>query len=586
MSSIMTMLIPAATDARETRELSAIRPAEPTKRLGDCKRKDLKNVAQHPFSSTLRAAARAQGSRKVEPKTESVESRPAQESRRRSAEEHRELPVRSDNDCPFPDEKFLDNERGSAQPAVISSGSHDEHAGSEPTSTLLTLVEPSEGLVSLVSQDRSERLPALEFDGTNPELLAWVRGDGSKTVGMSLLESEATQHDHETMEVSDSIAFPGRSTTASSSVAATLLEMGEHKGAAQKHDKNGTSSLSLRSSVLLGEVSLGGPSAGSHQERQPVKANGIAWPLVNQASLSSPAEKQEPTIPHDHAVTEVSPDAGRAGAPSGGLEKVAEASAQARRSAFFLDPNMVLSAVSSPSTAPAMVPRGEESKTDLSILFSNLRAPFQGESQVGPQESIKQAEETMQVELQNQGGSAISPASGQEQVMRLIQRPEAVPVTGMLPQSTPAEGRHLDDGVPTLRAATVGFAQETAGAVLPRAVAFEVSGPELGHVNVRVAVRNELVHAHMVSDRPEVAAYLATGHDRLQSALQASGLEMGHFRVDVDHHGANRSFHQHASPEQRGAWQSEQRKPESLRDQTDWSSRSDRLDIGLLNVVA
>ncbi|MCA1959034.1 MAG: flagellar hook-length control protein FliK [Nitrospira sp.] len=92
------------------------------------------------------------------------------------------------------------------------------------------------------------------------------------------------------------------------------------------------------------------------------------------------------------------------------------------------------------------------------------------------------------------------------------------------------------------------------GSVLSRSVAFEVSRPDLGHVNVRVAVRNDLVHAHLFSDRPDVAQYLAAGHDRLQSALQANGLEMGQFRVDVDRHGAGRSFHHGPSYDQDRTW--------------------------------
>lgn len=582
MLSIMTMLMPAAADARETRELSASRSAESTKDLGDGKRKDLKTVARHAFPSTLRAAERAQDSPKVDPKTESLESRLAPPSRWRPADEHRELPVRSADDRPFSDDGLSDEEKGGGQLAMTSSGGRDENTGSGPASIILTMADQSGGLMC---QDRSECLPAFQFDGTNPELLTWLRGEDWKAGGMSSLESESTPDGCRMMAPSDSIGLSGLLTPASSPLAATLLEPTAHGGAARKQDEKGAGFLPTRPSALPGEVGLGGPSAGSNQERYPVTADNIAWPLVDQpgAPFRIGQHTQESTLSHNHVAIDMSGDPWRSAVSYGGLDKVAEAPAPARRSAFFLGPTMSLHAVSSPSA----VPGGEEPSVDPSILFSNLVTPSEEESQVAQQELTEQDEETSRAELRNQRSPGISPASGQEQVMRLIQRPEMGPVTGMSPQPTPAEGGHRGDGAPTWRAATVGFAQETTGTVLPRAVAFEVSGPELGHVNVRVAVKNEMVHAHMVSDRPEVAAYLVTGHDRLQSALQASGLEMGYFRVDVDRHGANRSFHHHTSPEQGGAWQSAQRTPESLRDQADWSiSRPDRLDTGLLHVVA
>jgi len=81
-------------------------------------------------------------------------------------------------------------------------------------------------------------------------------------------------------------------------------------------------------------------------------------------------------------------------------------------------------------------------------------------------------------------------------------------------------------------------AAEARTPILARSVVFEVTQPDLGRVNVRVAMTNDLVHTHLSSDRPDVGQYLVNGQDRLQAALQASGLDMGQFRVHVDRQGA------------------------------------------------
>lgn len=88
-----------------------------------------------------------------------------------------------------------------------------------------------------------------------------------------------------------------------------------------------------------------------------------------------------------------------------------------------------------------------------------------------------------------------------------------------------------------------------------RAVLFQVAEPDLGHINIRVAMTKDIVHAYLSSDRPDVGQFLVNGHDRLQSALQANGLEMGQFRVDIDRQYAGRSFQQGQSQEHNRMWQ-------------------------------
>ena len=79
----------------------------------------------------------------------------------------------------------------------------------------------------------------------------------------------------------------------------------------------------------------------------------------------------------------------------------------------------------------------------------------------------------------------------------------------------------------------------------------EVSQAELGRVNIRVAVNQDIVHTHFSSDRGDMGQYLANGQDKLQAALQTSGLDLGQFRVDIDRQSAGRSFQQQPSHDQR-----------------------------------
>jgi hypothetical protein len=89
---------------------------------------------------------------------------------------------------------------------------------------------------------------------------------------------------------------------------------------------------------------------------------------------------------------------------------------------------------------------------------------------------------------------------------------------------------------------------------LPRSVVFEVAQPDLGRVNIRVAIINEMVHTHLSSDRPEVGQFLINGQDRLQASLEANGMEMGQFRVDIDRQSAGRFFQQGHPQEQGNLW--------------------------------
>ncbi len=126
---------------------------------------------------------------------------------------------------------------------------------------------------------------------------------------------------------------------------------------------------------------------------------------------------------------------------------------------------------------------------------------------------------------------------------------------------------------------------QSAGNPAMRSVVVNVNQPDLGHVNIRVAMTNDLVHTHFSSDRLEVGQFFINGQDRLQAALQASGLDMGQFRVDIDRQSGGRSFQQSSSQEHGQPWNqgSHGMGRESTSDQQDQTRGALH---GLLNVVA
>jgi hypothetical protein len=126
---------------------------------------------------------------------------------------------------------------------------------------------------------------------------------------------------------------------------------------------------------------------------------------------------------------------------------------------------------------------------------------------------------------------------------------------------------------------------QSAGNPAMRSVVVNVNQPDLGHVHIRIAMTNDLVHTHFSSDRLEVGQFFINSQDRLQAALQASGLDMGQFRVDIDRQSGGRSFQQSSSQEHGQSWNqgSHGMGRESHSDQQD-HTRGVR--HGLLNVVA
>jgi flagellar hook-length control protein FliK len=120
---------------------------------------------------------------------------------------------------------------------------------------------------------------------------------------------------------------------------------------------------------------------------------------------------------------------------------------------------------------------------------------------------------------------------------------------------------------------------------MTRSVVFEVAQPDLGRINIRVAMTNEMVHTYMSSDRSEVGQFLINGQDRLQTALHANGLEMGQFRVDIDRQSAGRSFQQGHPQDQGHPWYQNPGQAQSDRATESHEARLAR-PYSMLNLVA
>lgn len=156
------------------------------------------------------------------------------------------------------------------------------------------------------------------------------------------------------------------------------------------------------------------------------------------------------------------------------------------------------------------------------------------------------------------------------------------PRHGMSTNGTPAATSFGPHVTPGLHAED---ATQSAGVSVMRSVVVNVAQPDLGQVNIRVAMTNDVVHTHFSSDRLEVGQFIVNGQDRLQAALQASGLDMGQFRVDIDRQGAGRSFQQGSSQEQGQPWNqgSPEMKQDTQQEKQDGTRRSSH---GLLSLVA
>lgn len=214
-----------------------------------------------------------------------------------------------------------------------------------------------------------------------------------------------------------------------------------------------------------------------------------------------------------------------------------------------------------------ITPHGQSLVVDQKELFSQSGHEHDSRQQGDPEPKLFQR---MAVDLPSMNGRTTEQYAAVAQ-SQTISVPTAPAPTVNVPPAQPVS--HMPDLTPTPTPS------------LLRSVVLEVAQPELGYVNIRVAMMNESVHAHFSTDRVEVGQFLINGQDKLQTSLQANGLDMGQFRVDIDRQSGGRSFQQGLFHEQeRSGHQGSQG---DTREQAHgWSDERYRPLQGRLNVVA
>jgi Flagellar hook-length control protein FliK len=214
----------------------------------------------------------------------------------------------------------------------------------------------------------------------------------------------------------------------------------------------------------------------------------------------------------------------------------------------------------------SVFPNGQQPSVDTAAQFSQLWSDEHIRQQDYADTKLPQG---ATVDLQAVNGRGVEPFTvGAYAQNSAVPAPPTLSLAAQTPPSTRAD----DSAQPPL-------------ASLMRSVVLDVAQPDLGHLNVRVSMTNDLVHTHLLSDRPEVGQFLVNGQDRLQAALQASGFDMGQFRVDIDRQSAGRSFQHGQSQEQGQGWN--QHSPGMGQEQHADRQGGTRASLhGLLNVVA
>jgi flagellar hook-length control protein FliK len=213
-------------------------------------------------------------------------------------------------------------------------------------------------------------------------------------------------------------------------------------------------------------------------------------------------------------------------------------------------------------------PHGQQPGAESGELFNELWADHNGPQ---PDHAVTKLPQAAVLDLQVSNGQPAGP------IVAGVHN-QSLPVSTITPP-TASFASQPQPSVPAHDTA------EKSVHVMARSVVLDLSRPDLGHVNIRVAMTNDVVQTHLSADRPEVGQFLINGQDRLQAAFQANGLDMGQFRVDIDRQSAGRSFQQGQFQEQGQAWSQgshgvEHEQGHGMRDEPRGSLH------GLLNLVA
>lgn len=74
-----------------------------------------------------------------------------------------------------------------------------------------------------------------------------------------------------------------------------------------------------------------------------------------------------------------------------------------------------------------------------------------------------------------------------------------------------------------------------------QAIQVNLDPNDLGRMRIRVVLADSTVHAQVSTEYTDVGQFLINRRDQLESALEASGLDMGQFRVHIDREGSGQS---------------------------------------------
>ncbi|MBI3603537.1 MAG: flagellar hook-length control protein FliK [Nitrospirae bacterium] len=120
-------------------------------------------------------------------------------------------------------------------------------------------------------------------------------------------------------------------------------------------------------------------------------------------------------------------------------------------------------------------------------------------------------------------GSALSQAVGAEKFFAGMAQAE-----GLGAKPAPA---------PQAPSPVLSIPSEPAVSPLRPSIQVDMNPADLGRVQVRVVLSDQTVHANVTTERAGVGEFLAANQGRLEAGFNASGLQMGEFKVTVDSQG-------------------------------------------------
>lgn len=139
-------------------------------------------------------------------------------------------------------------------------------------------------------------------------------------------------------------------------------------------------------------------------------------------------------------------------------------------------------------------------------------------------------------------------------------------LTADKPAPTDGNASRLSASFLTGRAASASWPTGDEHVPMMQAVSLNLEPADLGPVNVRIFMMERTVHAHIRTDHMDFGQGMLNQQQQLETRLQTSGLEMGDFKVTVDHQQLSRDDSQawlgHQADRRHSVMDSQERAPE------------------------